>query len=221
MDLRNSTIDGKVMEVITEEEFCNKYKMYLENPSICSMTSVEVEDGKGNFFILPIRGRSDDRPGIYTNGMVYYQRFPDDIENSEYNKKNLDIVDFSDIKNIEEFLDKNSQIREMETTVLTDIDSVFTPPLLQDDSQEMRAVKDSIISKHIDINKYAPRFGDNFLNDKRILKTNSITMNKLISICEKLDIEAELTLRNANPDVPNPMSKEVTVILTNSGGGEE
>ena len=102
----------------------------------------------------------------------------------------------------------------METTILTDSDSIFTPPMNQDDTPEMRAFKQAIASKHMDINKYAPRFGDNYLNDKRILKTSSITMNKLVAMSERLDIEVELTLRNASDNVPNPMDKPITVILT-------
>ena len=71
-----------------------------------------------------------------------------------------------------------------------------------------------MIVQNCDINKYAPRFGENFLNDKRLFKTGSITMNKLISISKNLDIEAELILRDTSDDVPNKMGREVRVILT-------
>ena len=84
----------------------------------------------------------------------------------------------------------------------------------------MTFFKESISIKHINIISYAPRFGENFLNEKSIFKTPSITMNKLVSMCKKLDIEAELTLRNASPDVANPMPNEVTVILTGTGGDD-
>ena len=107
----------------------------------------------------------------------------------------------------------------MEASALTEVDSIFIPQINPNDSPEMSAFKEAIIAKKIDINKYASRFGDNFLNDKRILKTTSITMNKLISMCQKLDIEAELTLRDVQSDnIPNPMMKEITVILTNNTG---
>ena len=119
---------------------------------------------------------------------------------------------------MKDFLSKNAQIRDMESTILSEIDSVFTPSIGENDSPEMKAFKEAIIMKHIDINKYAPRFGDNFLNDKRILKTGSITMNKLISMCQKLDIEVQLTLRDASDDVINPMSEEITTILTKQDG---
>lgn len=220
MELRTTTLDGKLTDVITESEYESKWRLYAENPSICASTSVEVKDEKGEDYILPFRGKSDDRPGIYADGCIHFLKFPDDEEGRKlYKKENLEIVDFSNTANVQEFLSKNAQIRDMETNVLTDIDSIFTPPLLGTDTPEMRAFKEAIASKHMDINKYGPRFGDNFLNDKRILKTSSITMNKLISMSKNLDIEVELRLRNTKEDVANPMDKEIRVILT--GGDEE
>lgn len=219
MDLRTTTLDGKVMDIVSEEEYIKKWRMYAENLSIQFSTAVEIQDENGEDYILPFRNKTDERPGIYADGSIYFLKFPTE-EESQYKKKNLEIIDFSDTANIKDFLDKNAQIREMETNVLTDIDSVFIPPMFPDDSPEMRAFKEAVASKHMDINKYAPRFGDNFLNDKRILKTNSITMNKLVSMCNNFDIEAELILRNANPDVPNPMKKEIRTILTGIGGDD-
>lgn len=220
MDLKTTTIDGRIVDIISEQEYVNKWQMYAENPSLCASSAVEVRGTDGVNYVLPIRGKSDDRPGIYPDGCIYFTRFPEQENASGYRADQLDIVDFSDIKTVEDFLSKNNQIREMETSVLTDIDSVFVPQIGQNDSPEMKAFKEAITSKKMDINKYAPRFGDNFLNDKRILKTSSITMNKLVSMCKKLDIEAELTLRNTSPDVANPMQKEITVILTGTGGDD-
>ena len=217
MDLKTTTLDGKIMDVVSEKDYVSKWRMYAENPSIQASTAVEVTDSKGNEYILPFRNKTDDRPGIYSDGSIYFLKYPTS-EESQYKKENLKIVDFSKAENINDFLDKNAQIREMETTVLTDIDSVFIPPMSSNDSPEMSIFKQAVASKRMDINKYAPRFGDNFLNDKRILKTNSITMNKLISMCNNFDIEAELILRDVNPDVPNPMGKEIRAILTGIGG---
>ena len=177
MDLKTTTVDGKIVDIVSEQEYVNKWKMYAENPSLCASSAVEIQGDDGETYVLPIRGKSDDRPGIYPEGCIYFTKFPDQESAPGYRADQLDIVDFSNIKTVEEFLNKNSQIREMETSVLTDIDSVFVPQIGQNDSPEMKAFKEAITSKHMDINKYAPRFGDNFLNDKRILKTSSITMN--------------------------------------------
>lgn len=220
MDLKTTTIDGRIVDIVSEQDYASRWQMYAENPSLCASSAVEVRGTDGVNYVLPIRGKSDDRPGIYPDGCIYFTRFPDQENASGYRADQLDIVDFGDIKTVEDFLSKNSQIREMETSVLTDIDTVFVPQISQNDSPEMKAFKEAITSKKMDINKYAPRFGDNFLNDKRILKTSSITMNKLVSMCKKLDIEAELTLRNTSPDVANPMQKEITVILTGTGGDD-
>lgn len=220
MDLKTTTIDGRIVDIVSEQDYASRWQMYAENPSLCASSAVEVRGTDGVNYVLPIRGKSDDRPGIYPDGCIYFTRFPDQENASGYRADQLDIVDFGDIKTVEDFLSKNNQIREMETSVLTDIDTVFVPQISQNDSPEMKAFKEAITSKKMDINKYAPRFGDNFLNDKRILKTSSITMNKLVSMCKKLDIEAELTLRNTSPDVANPMQKEITVILTGTGGDD-
>ena len=220
MDLKTTTVDGRIVDIVSEQDYCNKWRMYAENPSLCASSAVEIRGHDGINYILPIRTKSDDRPGIYPDGCIYYTKFPTQENAHGYREDQLEIVDFSNTRTVEEFLSKNNQIREMETNVLTEVDSVFSPQIGTNDSPEMRAFKEAIISKHMDINKYAPRFGDNFLNDKRILKTSSITMNKLVSMCKKLDIEAELTLRNASSDVANPMPKEVTIILTGTGGDE-
>ena len=68
--------------------------------------------------------------------------------------------------------------------------------------------------KSIDIEKYAGRFRDNFPNDKRQLKNTSATLNILKRFCKCMDMEALLTLRDKNPNVPNPIGEEITVSLT-------
>lgn len=220
MDLKTATIDGKIMDVVSEDKYRSEYETYT-NPSLISSTAVEVSDQNGVGYVLPFRGKTDDKPGIYPDGCIYFIKYPGEQEASQYRSDSVNMVDFSDVNNISQFLDKNRQIRDMETNVLTDADSIFTPPLNQDDSPEMRAFKQAIASKHMDINRYAPRFGDNYLNDKRILKTSSITMNKLIAMSKKLDIEVELTLRNSSSDVANPMDKPITVILTGNNDDKE
>jgi hypothetical protein len=68
--------------------------------------------------------------------------------------------------------------------------------------------------KNIDLDKYAGRFQDNYPNDKRQLKNHSMTLNILKRFCKNCDIEAVLTLRDRNPDVPNPIGHEVSISLT-------
>ena len=220
MDIKNATVDGRLVDVLSEDQYSERWRMYSNNPGLYNDTALEVKRGDETY-ILPFRGKLDDRPGIYNLGAMYYMRFPTEEDDANYNEKNLNIVDYSDISTVQDFLDKNAQVRNMENIILTDIDSVFTPPMLPDDSPEMRAFKTAIASKHCDINKYAPRFGDNYLNDKRILKTNSITMNKMISISKNMDIEVELILRNpTDREIANPMDREIRVVLTGGADNE-
>ena len=105
--------------------------------------------------------------------------------------------------------------------ILTDADNIYIPIIGDEDGPEMVALKTAIGSKKCDINKYAFRFGPNFLNNKRLLKEKNITLNKLILMADNLDMEAELILRDKNHDVPNPMGQEVHAILTGGGDNNE
>lgn len=219
MNLRTTSVDGRVVDIITEKDFVDKWRMYADNPSLCASSAIEMKDSSGVDYVLPMRNKSDDRPGIYPDGSIYFVKFPDESDSSDYRSDEREIIDFNNISSVEDFLSKNSQIRNMEANVLNDVEVVYEPTYNQNDTPEMKAFKDAIASKQIDINKYAPRFGDNFLNDKRILKTSSITLNKLVNMCKNFDIEAELILRNSGNGVANPMPEEISVVLT--GGGDE
>ena len=221
MQYRSAPIDGKVMDIITEDEYSQKFKMYSENPSICSMTALETNKGDESY-LLPFRGKTDDRPGIYPDGNLYFVKFPEsEEEEKSYNKKNIDIVDFSNVNNINDFLAKNGQVREMENLSLSDSDEIFIPPISGKETEAMRAFKQAIAAKHMDIDRYSSRFGENYLNDKRILKGDDITLNKLVSICNKFDIEAKLILSDKHPDVANPMGNNIETILTDKYVSEE
>ena len=223
MDMKIATVDGKLVDILTEEDYSNKWKSFQQNPSMYQSSALDYTDPLTNKrYVLPFRNKSDDRPGVYDEGGLYRVKVPqckDDEQSYAYG--DIDIVDIGNSKNIGTFLERNKQIRDMEAVILTDIDDVYSPQMLPNDSLEMRAFKEAIASKHCDLNKYGPRFGDNFLNDKRILKTPNITMNKLITMSQKLDIEVELILRNSNENVPNPMDKPISVILTGKGDSED
>lgn len=218
MNLKSAIIEGSSKDIISEDELRSKYSLYTDNRSIQAVTAVEVNYNNQDY-ILPLRGKNDDRPGVYPNGAVYFIKTPEEGDTS-FNKENLPIADFSDVKTLNDYFTKNAQLKKMESDSLTDSNDIYKPPYSGNESAEMKAIKDAITNKGIDLNKYAPRFGDNFLNTKRLLKGDSITMNKLISISEALDMEAEIILRNANPDVANPMDREIHVIITTKRGND-
>ena len=125
MNLKNATVDGRLVEVLTEDEYSNKWRMYASNPNMYNDTALEVTGPDGGTYILPFRNKLDDRPGIYNYGCMYYTRLPKDDEKDAYLEDNLSVVDYSDISNVKEFLSKNAQVRNMENIILTDVDSVF------------------------------------------------------------------------------------------------
>ena len=164
MNTKTTILDGKLMDIISPEEYNAKKKIIEDNQTIANSTALEIHKYDTNEdYVLPLRGRLDDRPGVYDEGAVRFIRFPSEENKDEYLRDKLDIVDYTNTNDIKEFLKKNNQVRDMETITLTDIDNVFKPPMLTDDTPEMRAFKMAVDAKHCDINKYAPRFGDNFL----------------------------------------------------------
>ena len=76
----------------------------------------------------------------------------------------------------------------------------------------MKAVKEAINLKKVDKKQYESRF-DQFQNDIRLLKGKSITLGKMISICNNFDISAEITLRDRE-GCANPMNSEIKINLT-------
>ncbi len=210
---KNAVIDGKMMDIIT-------HKDYVENTPLYANTSTAIEtECDGKMYALPYRNPTDDRPGIYDEGLVYFVKPPEPQEAAKYDMNVLDVVDYSDSMNMNDFLTKRKQIRDIEAEMLTDIDNVFQPVIGVNDREEMKALKNAVILKQCDINKYSQRFGSNFLNEKRIFKQPNISMDKMIRIAQNLDMEVELIIRDKNRDVPNPMRQEVRAILT--GGNDE
>ena len=100
-------------------------------------------------------------------------------------------------------------------TILTNKDNIFNLNIGPDDTPEMKAVKEAINLKQVDIKNYENRF-DQFQNDIRLLKGKSITLGKLISTCSNFDIVAELTLTD-KPGCANPMNSTIKIDLTERG----
>lgn len=208
-------IDGKALEVVTPEMYGANKELYQN-----TRTAIEVENfDDGRTYILPVRNVSDDRPGIYDAGSVYFTKFPEQGEQDKYalDTNKDDIIDYNNTKDVEDFISKQKQLRDIESEILTDIDNVFAPPIDPEDSPEMIALKEATREKRCDINKYAGRFGSNFLNDKRIFKEKHVSLNKILRIANNLDMEVELVIRDKGPEVPNPMGTEVHAILTTGG----
>lgn len=198
--MNKTKIENKIYDVISEDEYKKNKNLY--DPSY---TAIQRDD-----MIFPLRKNKDTSPGYYSYGVIGFYKEP--TENiQEYNIKNL--INFSDSKSIKDILEKTANLREMEKAVLTDADNIFIPKIKELDEPEMVAFKEAVISKHIDINKYKHRFGDKYNNDLRKFEENRISLPKLKSFANALDMKLSLIIEDKSPDVPNPMNKKITVVL--------
>lgn len=211
MDMVKMKLDSKMYDIVSLEEYQANTDAFVPN-----YTAIRSADGK---YALPVRGISDSRPGIYVTNCIAKENITDEMEGYELENA----IDLSDAKTIGELLQKQEAVRDIEHEILTDVNNIFTPKIGPHDSAAIAALKQAVIDKHIDLDKYEPRFGSNYSNDKRILIKDKISMQMLVRVCNALDIKATLTLEDKSPDVPNPMNGVINVELTNGGSddGEE
>ena len=153
-----------------------------------------------------------DRAGVYELGNVgYLIKYPDKRIEKEY-KPN--VIDFNNVTTIQQFIDKQEKVKDVERDILCNPDNIYKPIIGENDSPEMKAIKEAIRAKNIDIDKYADRFGENFPNDKRKLKDDKITLFLLKRMAECLDMNVDLIITDKSPDVPNPIGIPIKVSLT-------
>lgn len=206
MDVKKASVEGRMSDVISLNELEENRQLYESGP-VC----VEV-----NNYVLPYRQDvvKTDRPGVYKFSdkdnldLIIY---PKKSEEKDYKPE---VIDFSNTKSMQDYLSKKEQVRDIEREILTSPDNIFRPHINEDDTPEMKGLKEAIINKHIDIDKYADRFGPNFPNDKRKMRDNKITLFLLKRMCEGLDMKAELIISDAGPNVPNPIGDPVRIELT-------
>lgn len=205
--IKKGKVNGKMYDIITPEEFKKDMDLYSN-----SFTAIE-KDG----LLYPIR-KNNLAPGYYVKNNtlgVYVQ--PSEEDRNNYSADN--VIDFSSAKSMTEIIERKAEYTNLEREILCDADNIFKPVIKENDAPMMKALKEAVLEKNIDINKYESRFGSTFNNDKRIFNNSSITLNKLIPMCDALDISVTMTLQDKNTDVANPMNKVIVVDLL--GGGED
>lgn len=204
-------INDKIYDVTTLEEYTQFRDAY-----IAQYTAIhDSETG----LVLPIKNRYEEGPGIVIGNGVSYVEEPDEDEFETYHDKG--IINFDNSKTIHDMMEKQRIVRTLERDILTSPDNIFTPKIFDDDSPEMKALKSAVLDKHIDLDKYEPRFGSNYNNDKRLFNKNTISLSMMKRMCEALDIEATLILADKSADVPNPIGRTIEVKLTGGIPGDE
>jgi hypothetical protein len=194
--------------------FLSSYEEFAPNPEPTGDDAV-IENINGKEVVLPYRGKypgNTSVPGIYNAGCVDFEVLPTEETMDQYIPEK--IITFKNSDDIKETLRKEEVIERMKEPWISSPDHITTLPISKDDCPEMKNMKMAINAKHIDLDKYAGRFGDNFPNDKRQLKNKSLTLNILERFCNNLDMEAVLILRDKSGNVPNPMNCSFEVSLT-------
>lgn len=215
VNLKRCIISGQMYDLVSYDE-------YINQEPIRSNSTAIIEEYKGDNIVLPYRGTLSGQPtlpGIYNAGCVDFCIYPEDNMTSQYipNK----IIDINNKMAMKDILEKEDIMARLDEPWITSPDNITKFPINDADQPEMVCLKTALNEKEIDFDKYSPRFGDNFPNDKRQLKNNGATLNIIKRFCEKCDMEAILILRDKNPNVPNPIGKEISVSLTEDYFGEE
>lgn len=201
--MKKAEVAGHLLSVMSIEEFEQNRDLY--NPR-----TVAIETAG---HILPIRNSAETEPGLYyRQGMVSNIIKPSPEQESEYSAEK--VIDLSHPSDIGEIMAKSQLLRNIQNDLMVSgSNNILRLNITQEDTPEMRAIKSAINSKQIDKKDYEERFSQ-FQNDMRILRGHSITLGKLITICNGFDISCELTLRNRDDMVANPMVDEITIDLT-------
>ena len=201
--MKKAEIDGKLYSVTDMNDFTDHPDLYTPK-----FTAIETPGG----CVLPIKNRTTDSgPGVYyqTGAMVAMVEKPDNLTDYSADR----IIDFTNTKCIGEVFEKQQIIRDIQDEIMTTSDNVLCLKIAEKDTPEMRALKTAINLKRIDTKQYEDRF-DQFQNDMRLLKGNSITLGKLISISNALDISVDITLRDRDENTPNPINQTIMIDLT-------
>lgn len=196
---------------------------YIKNPNayLCGYVAIDA----GLPYIYPVIPINSQKPGIVMrkNAPFLFARKPKEDDSEQYKRENM--IDYSKATSYKEFIEAQNMVRELEKDILTSPDNIYVPPEDPEDSIAMVAMKQAVTEKQIDLDKYEPRFGPNFNNDKRTFNKNTISLAKIVRIANALDIKATLVLEdqmdsNGNPP-PNPMGTAIAVELTSGNMGDD
>ena len=210
VSITKAAINGQVVDVVDYDEYSNHIDCYSGRNDV----AIPV-DMRGREILLPVKGSYSSNvtlPGVYNAGCVDFLIYPDEAFVERYIPK--DFISMSNTDDIKELIKNGDAARKLDEPFITSPDSITCIPIKETDQPEMKGLKMALNAKNIDIDKYAARFGDNYPNDKRQLKNSNATLKIIKRFCENCDMEAILTFRDKNPDVPNPMNTEITVSLT-------
>jgi hypothetical protein len=218
--INQAYINGVRVDVVSPTEYMNNSELYDPKTTCIMMEDVD--------YILPVRTTNVDlsvpgfymTPGVYGPGASPFIPIvpPTQNEMGIYSKSN--IVDFSNVTTMAEYLAANAELVEQERkaflsdqpddVVRLTIDEVSDTPL-------MILCKSIINSKFVTSKFLENRMGNNYNNNMRLLKNkNDISYNKAVEILNCIDVKITATADNAISSAVYPMQSPITYDL-NSG----
>lgn len=216
--ISKTVMNGQMYELVDYNDYGKQSELYSNSQEPIAFK--EKVDGKD--IVLPFKGDYSGKPinpGVYNAGPIDFIIYPDEDNIDKYIPE--EIIEFNNMSKMQDILERQKTLVKLREPWITTPDNITKLPINNDDNPEMVCLKTAINEKEIDLDKYSVRFGDNFPNDKRQLKNSGATLNIIKRFCDKCDMEALLTLRDKNPDVPNPIGREITVSLTEIENEEE
>lgn len=205
--MEKSKIKDKIYDVVNFED-------YMKNKDLYDPAFTAIKDGD---YLYPIRTKTSNEPGAYPiySGICFFKE-PSRKDEEIYSADNT--INFENATSLKDIITKQNKLRSAERTILTTPDNIFVPQIGENDSPEMVGLKEAVIAKNIDIDKYQARFGTNYSNDKRLFNDKNITLTKLKTMFRALDMKGTLIIEDLNEDVPNPIGKKIVVDLL---GGDD
>lgn len=208
---REILINGRLYEVINMKDYIGNEDAYLAGYTA-------IDDGMGHIYPIVPFTSTDAGVRYRKSAPVFFANVPEGTA-EEYNADK--VIDYSKANTYKQFVETQNMVKELERDILTSPDNIYVPPEDQNDSPAMKALKEAVIDKKIDLDKYEPRFGSNYNNDKRIFNKQNISLPMLVRMCNALDIKATLTLEDQSGEVPNPMNNTISVEITSANSNEE
>ena len=188
-------LDNLTKDVISMDEYNRLIKM-----SVPILDDMCVED---NGYVYPISKQyKPDEVSVYSTNEVTV--FTDPVTNEDKEKYSIkNCIDFGSdaIKNLSDHISQMDKLKSLEESRLTIVNDELSLPINEEDTPELKIIKEAINDKHIDADSYKQKFpsDSDFNNDMRALKApdnNSISFYKAKRVLNAFDIEAELIIRD-------------------------
>ena len=210
--MKKAKIGRRILDVIDESEFIRRSSL---NPDIVASLAEDTAIEKDGHVYPVTKQYSKDVTGVTDVGKVLlYSLAEQDKDADEYKVEN--VIDFENVKSLQESISKQNQLMSAERTILVSPENIFTPVVKEEDTPEMKLLKQAICLKGIDLDNYKQRFGSDYNNDRRLFEQNSITFFKLKRLAEIMDMNVSLSLED-KPGAPNPIGEKLTIQITSDG----